>query len=92
MIKTVSTKPYSRLFIVLEIEQPKLKPALKLKSGKSKKLKLSGTKTKADKWECSDYEAAQATPDGVVSAKAAGTAKITAWIGTHSYVCELSVK
>ena len=76
----------------IKVERPKIKAKLSLKQGKTKKLKLSGTKTPVEKWTTSDENVVTVTSDGSVSAVAAGTANITAYIGKHNYVCAVTVK
>ena len=77
---------------VLKAEQPKIKKSLKLKMGKSKKLKISGTKIKPDTWVSSDQSIISVNSDGTVTAKKAGTAIVTATIGKHSFNCNVIVK
>jgi len=77
---------------VLKAEQPKIKKSLKLKMGKSKKLKISGTKIKPDTWVSSDQSIISVNSDGTITAKKAGTAIVTATIGKHSFNCNVIVK
>ena len=81
-----------RVVCKIKVEQPKLKNSLKLKEGKLKKLKLSGTKTTPDTWTSSDAEVVAVTGDGTLTARKPGTATVTAKLGTHTYDCIVIVK
>lgn len=59
--------------------------------GKSKTLKVKGTKKKA-KWSSSKKSVASVTSKGKVTAKKAGSATITAKIGKKKYKCKVTVK
>lgn len=75
----------------MKIEEPKIKPVLNLKVGKSKKLKLSGTKLKPDSWISSDPETVSVTADGYLTAKKSGNTTISVFIGDHKYECVVMV-
>ena len=60
-------------------------------SGKSKMLKLSGTKKKV-KWSTNNKAIATVTSTGKVTGKATGKAIITAKVGKKKYICKVTVK
>ncbi|SHO45549.1 Ig-like domain-containing protein [Anaerocolumna xylanovorans] len=62
-----------------------------LEVGKSKTLKITGTKTKAV-WSSSNTKIAAVSNTGKVVAKKAGKAKITATINKKKYTCAVTVK
>lgn len=62
-----------------------------LTKGKSITLKVTGTKKKP-KWSSSKKSVAVVSRSGRVTAKKAGTAKITAKIGKKKYTCKVTVK
>ncbi|MBR3735820.1 MAG: Ig-like domain-containing protein, partial [Lachnospiraceae bacterium] len=78
-----------RIVCEIKVEQPKIKKSLKLKVGKTKQVKLTGTKTKPDAWSSSNEEVATVSADGTVCAKSAGTAVVTACINEHEYKCNI---
>ena len=59
--------------------------------GKSKTLKVKGTKKKA-KWSSSKKSVATVTSKGKVTAKKSGKTTITAKIGKKKYICKVTVK
>ena len=59
--------------------------------GKSKTLKVKGTKNKAT-WKSSNKKIATVSKTGKVLGKKAGTAVITATVGGNSYKCSVTVK
>lgn len=71
---------------------PKIsKSKVTLTKGKSITLKVTGTKKKP-KWSSSKKSVAVVSRNGRVTAKKAGTAKITAKIGKKKYTCKVIVK
>jgi len=76
---------------VLKAESPKLKSTLKLKKGKAKKLKVSGTKLTPDSWSSSKEEVVSVKKDGTVVAKTPGKSYVKAMIGTHTFTCIVTV-
>lgn len=66
------------------------KKKLNLKVGASKKLQITGTKD-AITWSSSDNAVATVSKTGTVTAKATGTAKITAKVSDNTYVCKVTV-
>ena len=60
-------------------------------TGDTLQLKLNGTK-KTVKWSTSDKKVATVSKTGLVTAKKAGKAKITAKLGSKKYTCTLTVK
>lgn len=60
-------------------------------AGKSKTLKVKGTKNKVT-WKSSDKKIATVSKNGKVLGKKAGTAVITATVGGNSYKCTVTVK
>lgn len=67
------------------------KTKLTLEVGKSYTLKISGTKSKVT-WSSSDKTIATVSSKGVVKAKKAGKATITAKVGSKKYKCTVTVK
>lgn len=59
--------------------------------GDTYKLKVNGTKKKV-KWSSNKKQVASVTKKGVVKAKSAGAAKITAKAGSKKYNCKVTVK
>ena len=59
--------------------------------GQKKQLKVTGTKKKI-KWSSNKKKIATVNQKGVVTAKSAGTAKITAKVGSKKYTCTVKVK
>lgn len=80
----------SKKVCVIKVEEPKLKKTLSLKRGREMQLKISGTKTTADKWVSSNPSIARVTSSGLVTAKKSGECDISAYIG--DYVCKCHVK
>ncbi|MBR6322561.1 MAG: hypothetical protein IKR59_06800, partial [Lachnospiraceae bacterium] len=77
---------------VIRVDQPAFKASsIELKAGKTKQLKLSGTKLKPV-YSSSDPAVAFAGYTGVVSAFSPGSTVIKATIGSHSYECTVKVK
>ncbi len=71
---------------------PKLnKKKLTLTVGQKVALKVKGTSKKA-KWKSSNKNVASVSPKGVVKAKKAGAAKITARVGKKKLSCSVKVK
>ena len=68
---------------VLKAEQPKLKSFFNIKVGKTKKLKVSGTKSVPDGWKSSNNSVVEVHKNGILIANAPGTANIVAEIGNH---------
>lgn len=64
---------------------------LTLEVGKTKVLKVTGTKVKAT-WKSSDAKIATVSKTGLVTAKKAGKATITATVNKKAYICNVTVK
>lgn len=64
---------------------------LTLEVGKTKVLKVTGTKVKAT-WKSSDAKIAAVSKTGLVTAKKAGKATITATVNKKAYTCSVTVK
>lgn len=62
-----------------------------LTAGQTYKLSVKGTKKKA-KWKSGSPKTASVSPKGVVTAKKAGTAVISAKIGRKKLTCKITVK
>ena len=89
---------FSSAFIIPQTSQAKTTSSVKLNKksivlyvGKTYKLKLSGTKSKI-KWSSSKKSIATVSSKGVVKAKNAGKATITAKLGKKKYNCKVIVK
>lgn len=67
------------------------KTTLTLTPGQKYRLKVTGTDQKI-KWKSSNSKVATVGAKGLVTAKAAGAARITATVGTQKYSCVVSVK
>lgn len=67
------------------------KASLTLEVGKTKTLKVTGTKSKVT-WSSSDKSVATVTSNGKVKAKKAGKATIIAKAGKKKYECQVTVK
>lgn len=67
------------------------KKKLALYVGNTYKLKVKGTKKKV-KWSSNKKKVASVTKKGVVTAKKAGTAVITAKAGSKKYKCKVTVR
>ena len=91
-VKLYTFEGRKKTVCVLKAEQPKLKSSFNVKMGKTKKLKLSGTKMKPDSWISSDPQTVSVTSDGIVMANKTGMAIVTAIIGKHSYHCSVNVR
>ena len=78
--------------VTVQNPAPKIsKSRVTLTKGKSITLKVTGTKKKP-KWSSSKKSVAVVSRSGRVTAKKAGTAKITAKIGKKKYTCKVIVK
>lgn len=85
----VGSKKYS---CKVTVEAPSLSSTkLSLTVGSSSTLKISGT-SQAVTWKSSNTSVATVNSSGKVTAKAAGTAKITATVGGKKYGCKVTVK
>lgn len=81
-----------KLTCKVTVETPKIsKKTLTLNVKKSATLKVTGTKQKV-KWSSSNTSVATVTSKGKVTAKKAGTATITAKVGTKKFTCKVTVK
>lgn len=77
---------------IVYVEAPKFScTKATLTKGQTKKLTLKNTKQKI-KWASSNRSVATVSSSGVVKAKKAGTAKITAAISTKKYICYITVR
>ncbi len=74
----------------VKVEQPKMKTAISVKTGKKKRAKLGGTK-QAVIYESSDKTVATVDEKGKVTGVKAGIATITAKVGGHTYPCVVTV-
>lgn len=84
----VGTKKYK---CTVKVEAPSLsKTKVRVKVGDSYTLKLSGTTQKVT-WKSSNTSVATVNSKGVISAKKAGTAKITATVLKKKYTCTITV-
>lgn len=89
IIGKVGNKKY---VCVVNVQTPKLnKSKVTITAGKKYTLKLSGTNQKI-KWESSKKSIATVSSKGVVTAKKAGTVKITATVMKKKYTCNVTVK
>ena len=61
-----------------------------LEVGKSKKIKVKGTKEKV-KWSSSDKKVAKVSKKGKITAKGEGTCTITAKVGSKTFTCQVTV-
>lgn len=76
----------------ITVEDPKLsKTSLSLNVGKKYTLKVTGTKQKIT-WSSSNKSVATVNSNGVVTARRAGSSKITAKVLGKNYVCTVTVK
>lgn len=76
----------------ITVEDPKLsKTSLSLDTGKSYTLKVAGTKQKIT-WSSSNKSVATVNSNGVITARKAGSAKITAKVGSKKFICNVKVK
>lgn len=66
------------------------KTKLSLNSGKSSTLKITGAK--ASKWKSSNTAVATVSSKGKVTARKAGSCKITAYVGNSTLTCKVTVK
>jgi hypothetical protein len=73
------------------VQNPQInKTSLSLNVGKTYQLKISGDKQKT-KWSSSKTSVATVSSNGKVTAKSAGTTKITAKVGSKKYYCTVTV-
>lgn len=84
------------IFANFDVAQMKAKPAINkkkvtMKIGEKTKLKVKNCKKKV-RWKSSKKKVATVSSKGVVKAKKAGKAKITARAGGRKYVCRVTVK
>ncbi len=68
-----------------------MKSALNLKMGKTKKLKVSGTKRTPDSWSSSNEDVVSVKNDGTLIANKPGKSYVKATIGTHTFTCVVTV-
>lgn len=76
----------------IKVDAPKIKAQAKVKMGKTKKLKVTGTKLKVDSYSSSDESVLKVTNEGIVMPVAPGFATVVAKIGDHEYKCVVTVK
>lgn len=76
----------------LKAELPRLKPSVQLKVGKTKVLKVKGTKISTDAWKTSNNDVVIVSSFGTIKAIKSGTADVTAIIGKHKFICHVTVK
>lgn len=90
---TITAKVGSKkLTCKVTVETPKIsKKTLTLNVKKTATLKVTGTTQKV-KWSSSKTSVATVSSSGKVTAKKAGTATITAKVGTKKYTCKVTVK
>lgn len=88
----ISTTVYGRKFSCkVKVETPSLSATkLTIARGQSKTLTLRGN-TQAVKWSSNKTSVAVVSSKGVVTAKSAGTATITAAVGGRKYSCSVTV-
>ena len=67
------------------------KTKITLKKGQKYRLKITGTKRKVT-WKSSKKSVVSVNKKGVVTAKKAGTAKITGKVGKKKFQCKVTVK
>lgn len=98
LVATAAPAAFSGNGYVTEVEaaskkaKPKLnKTKISVKTGKTYTLKVHGT-TRMPKWKSSNKKVATVSKTGKVTAKKAGTAKITATIGKTRLTCTVNVK
>ena len=78
--------------VKIAIENPYLsKTSISLNAGAKYGLKLSDTTQKVT-WSSSNPSVAAVSSNGMVTGKKAGTATITAKIGSKTYTCKVTVK
>ncbi len=87
------TKPFCSVKVV----SPKLKPALKIKAGKNKKIKLSGIKKPDVLWTSSDpsvvtVDEKSGELTGVLPGEAVVTATLPGYPSKHRYSCVVTVQ
>ena len=68
------------------------KTKVSITKGNTYKLKVSGGKVKKNSWKSSNKKVATVSQSGKVTAKKAGTAKITCKVGTKKLTCKVTVK
>ncbi len=91
-IVTVADIPSINNPVIAEAATIKInKTKLSLQVGKTYQLKITGT-TKKVTWSSSKKSIATVTSKGLVTAKKAGTSKITAKVANKSYTCTVTVK
>ena len=88
---------FAALIVLLAMPAQAAKVSLNKKKatitvGKTLKLKLSGVKASKVKWSSSGKAVASVSRKGVVQAKKAGKATITARVGKKKYTCKVTVK
>lgn len=90
---TITAKVGSKkLTCKVTVETPKIsKTSLSLEVKKTATLKVTGTSQKV-KWSSNKTSVATVSSSGKVTAKKAGTATITAKVGTKKYTCKVTVK
>ena len=98
LVATAAPAAFAGNGYVTEVEaaskkaKPKLnKTKISVKTGKTYTLKVNGT-TRMPKWKSSNKKVATVSKTGKVTAKKAGTAKITATIGKTRLTCTVKVK
>lgn len=71
--------------LTIKAELPKAKAAIRLKSGKTCRFKLSGTKKSVDKYFSGHPSILTIDSDGNMTAVSSGIAHVYAWINGHRY-------
>ncbi len=86
-----ATLPLAKTEVAYAATVKLTKKALTLETGKTSTLKITGTSAKVT-WSSSNKAVATVSTKGVVSAKKAGTATITATVNKKKYTCKVTVK